>query len=623
MQVDSTLKHWKIVNHQGNKVYACKYCQHNDTDLKNLSEHTVSHRKKSKKTTTVTSKGIQFSSQDSLEAFSQEKVILLETLNLEQVRHLNKDILRATDLGLQNKLNMATKLLESKADLDAFHAIGAGLLWFAKGAHTFNKKEVQRGHEYLEQAIQVANSQNPDKGFKIMTRSYNWRTARCALITAASHLVIAGAYLFQENISGLVKAGLSVTKGHSQMETIFKWYKGLSKKEQKADLDETTKGGILFITSVINFVIGILPESILRLISVLGYTSDMDLAWELMTECEKGDDFFSYIAPFFFLGLDALTAFFAPRMQTIKQKKETDSRLKGLDTYSDFIGITFIKIHLCLNNRKVDQAEKYARSSITCQKDWPGLADLGKLEMVLVMLIKGDWKSAYKVCKDLMKTPLYALVLCYAKSAAQDMMNEEGVEYMDTFNQPPLPRIVGFVLPPEVFVSKRVIYFESLSSAEERRLHLPSFEILHLFQGFDSMPIDRLEECLKIVDTAKTKAVEFQNKQLDTLLNLYKACILRNINTCNNIHPCDEILFLLENVSNHKEINWLKPSSLYEQARTYIDAYLISKNKKFLTKAKDTLKQVLNIKKYTLEELLVVKVNIVLQQLKALEQEMQ
>ena len=549
--------------------------------------------------------------------FNEDSVVILDNVSIENVLKLDKDVFKAIDLFNHNHFNKAIDILQAKAEKDAIHAVSAGCLLFMKAISTFNKDDIDKAMTALELAINVADSQNTKKSgyFRKFTNllftdeEFNWINARSFTITSEANILSSFLFLFQESLTGIVKAGLYLTKGVRGVEDVFKWYKSIPADELATTIDANTIGALLFVIGAVNISTAMLPPKVLKVISIFGYTSDIKLGFQLMHECEEGNSLFAKLAPIFILGTHTIMLSFAPGTSTEALCLEMKKRLEDcLSQFPDSVFYLILANRFKRSTRELGQAATILRKAISVQDEWIGIKFLAQYELCMTHLFMGDYELVTTMANELVECTFWSKAFfSYLLNTCHDMVEKETAysQALDHMNR----KFGGKTPAIEQFVLKRILFFQNLKPVEAnnriytvdeiRRLFLPCLEVIFLFLGFSAMNLSELQNALGKLTNALQISHLLNNSHLNNHLNLLKCAVLRNINIINKTYDLS-ILSLVEEIEND-EMDWIKPFSVFEQGQLHVDAYLITKNKVYLERAKELLNTAAGFSGYILE----------------------
>ena len=557
-------------------------------------------------------------SQASLPIFDTIEVVNLENYTVEDVMKLDKDVFKAIDLFNSNKFDQAITMLAAKADNDAIHAIAVGFLLFMRAISTFNKEDIEKAMTALELAISVADSQNSRKPGLLKRFStlftndeMHWISARSFTITCEANLLSSFLFIFEESVTGLIKAGLYLTKGIRGVEEVYQWYTKIPEEELSTTIDEDTKGALLFVMGAVNIAKALLPPKVMKLISIFGYSVDMDMGFQLMHQCEQTNSIYSKIAPLFLLGIFSILLSFAPGTQSIEQYTLMQTRLDScLKDYPDCVFYLILASRFKRSQRDLKSSIKLLEKSITVQEEWSGLLNLGKFELTMTLFYSLDFQAVFDLVDSLQKETFWSKAFfSYCKGACKDMLGEDGFNFYLESIQFVTRKFSGRSIAIEQFVTKRVQYYQSLSPItinnktfsvnDQRKLLLPGLEICFLFMGFSFMGVKELEQSLVLVNASIQTSKVLNIPHFLNHLNLLKCGLTRNLNIIKKTYDLSQLIDL-ESIQGDA-MDWLEPFSVFEQGQLHLDAYLVTKNKVYLTRAKELLVKAMNYSGYVLE----------------------
>eukprot|EP00834_Sanchytrium_tribonematis_P004270 NODE_201_length_13147_cov_1.076104.p3 type:complete len:546 gc:universal NODE_201_length_13147_cov_1.076104:195-1832(+) len=542
------------------------------------------------------------SSDEEVSIFDQSDIIDLESLTQEELFKIEQDVFQAIVLFNQNKFNDAIKMLEVRANQDGIFAVAVGCLLFMRAISTFNKDDIDKAMAALELSISVANAQNTKQSYiskftsVLFKQEMHWITARCSTIQSEANMLSSFLFILQENMTGLLKAGLFLTKGVNGIEEVY--------KSKDVEMDQNTTGAVNFCFGAIQAVTALLPSRVLKLISIFGYSTNKDLGFDLMHQCESGTSIYKELAPIFLLGIHCILMSFAPNTQQPSQVKAMQDRLDiCLSKNPDSVFYLIINSRFSRGKRDLKMAASILQKAIDVQDEWIGIKLLSEFELCMTNLFLLKFEVVFSMLDKLQKETFWSKAFfTYWKGACLDMQDADGMEHYAESLTFITRKFGGKTIAIEQFVMKRVQFFQTIPQ-KIRRLYLPGLEIAYLFLGFSFMGKAELEKAIVLIEESLEASKEVTHDCKSHLINhlqlLHCSCV-RNINFINQKYDLSKLV-LLEEINDIIDMDWLKPFSVFEQAQTFVDAYLLKKDKMYLERAQTLLSETANYSGYVLE----------------------
>ncbi|KAI9142872.1 outer membrane protein Iml2/Tetratricopeptide repeat protein 39 [Paraphysoderma sedebokerense] len=552
-----------------------------------------------------------------------------------------------------NRFKEAQELLSKTAETDCVGSMGVGVLGLLKALTTFNQADIEYTGAYLSQAEAIASIQNDKAKPKSSGGIGKWISSsanflgekvgltssppmspaelRSIVVRAEASSLYSLVLLFQESIIGFIKAGLGFRRAY----TLYgKAYNDIRKFEEDSPgqlhlkVDKHTLGGAQFGIGIINVILSILPPKILRVISVLGYTANKELGYELLRKAAKTNGFRAPLSELFMGSYDTIISSFAP---TIVGPALVASAIESLQTaLNRYPNSSF---HLLLMGRvlrigkRLDLSTTYLNQSQEAQNEWKELHSLNDYEIALNHLMSLNWEKAIERFEKLKKGTYwstsfftFALGSCYEmlslslSSSNPELSKQHHEKATELFKAAPgyvNRKFGGRVVSVEQYVIRKVKLFEQ---DDFKKTMVPGLELVYLWNGYTSMDtptlrasFDIVDPMIKLYETLNSETTDAYYYDRLGILKLIRAAIYEELGEYEVAER--DLLSVFDNEKKMKEEKWVMPFGTYQMGVLTARRGDLEEAKKWLAKARDKYSD------YNLEFRLAFRIHIALTQI--------
>jgi hypothetical protein len=391
----------------------------------------------------------------------------------------------------------------------------------------------------------------------------------------AQELVYAESYLLKallciihdESIVSFLREGLHVRSSYNTYKALQKYLNHvrneamLGKDISSCGLDDHFTSGVSLGVGLFNLMISLLPNSVMKLVEFIGFTSDRAFGMETL-EAVGGWEEYDGLAPsempplqepneglrrqFCDMALMMYHIILSKLIPLSDVNEELSDRILAysLKLYPDGVFFLFFSGRQLGARGQLSEAKSQYQKAIDTQKDWKQLQHMCFWELGLINLLQQNWQEAFDCYTVLQKESNWSKAVYYYLQAIslftlsiasnktpdeQDKLAKEAGEMMQKVTGAK-QKIAGKSIPFEKFVSRKARKFV----AQGNRLLFPDLEALNAFGAFDFMSIDllynNLEHTTKEIYrlTHETTHEETLNYYDDLCLSHYlRAIILR------------------------------------------------------------------------------------------------
>ncbi|KAL7748634.1 hypothetical protein RI367_006045 [Sorochytrium milnesiophthora] len=481
------------------------------------------------------------------------------------VQQLNDDdmqMLRAVDMLFQNDYKAAAEFLEPKSDKDSLYMTGLGVLGLMKAMSTFKPEDITAATKQLQRAAAMAAIQQklatPKSTSYRLTRwitgsakfiaqttgiqelpMLNYGQLRSTITKAEAGLLVSLMLLFQESVLSFVRASWNLRQSQKCFNHAWHTYQKLFKEDPNsvaANIDKHTMGGIQFGIGALNVVLSILPQKVLRVISVFGLSADRESGFDLLDKAIQSNGVRAPVAEMFVSAFHSITSSFAPTILGPSVVPPAIRYLQqGLNRYPNSAFHLMLMGRTCRTARDLQLANEFLVKSRASQDEWKELQLLCDYELAMNGLMQLNWQYSATLFTTL-KTASYwsNAFFSFAEASCLAMLESDQASTApaattpekDTFTAeaaddvkvakpkattPEQPSRAVFLSAPgwvkrkyggktisvEQYVIRKVKLFERTNF---RHTLLPGLELIYLWNGYTSMSKPHLEQAKLLVE---------------------------------------------------------------------------------------------------------------------------
>ncbi|KAL7312213.1 hypothetical protein PS15m_008003 [Mucor circinelloides] len=491
------------------------------------------------------------------------------------------EVRRAMDLFLNSRIPESERILEPKRYSTLYHSLGHSFVLFLKSMMTFQHTDIEAAIEALKKTIQLADAlRKKETGWLGNLTSWVkgisvhdvWNMSRlhrhAELVYAESYLLKALlCIIHDESFVSFLREGLHVRASYNTYKTLKKYLiyvqeqALLGKDVSSCGLDDHFTSGVSLGVGLFNLMISLLPNSLLKLVEFVGFTSDRAYGMEIL-ETAGGWEQYAGLPPselpppqeaneglrrqFCDMSLMMYHIILSKLIPLSDVNEELSDRILAysLKLYPDGVFFLFFSGRQLGARGQLSEAKSQYQKAIATQKDWKQLQHMCFWELGLINLLQQNWQEALECYTTLQEESnwskcvyyylqaisLYTLSISSNKSAEeQQKLAKEAGEMMQKVTGAK-QKIAGKSIPLEKFVARKARKF----IAQNNSLLFPDLEALIAFSAFDFMSIDLLYNNLERTSTEiyrlthETKHEEALNYYDDLCLSHYlRATVLR------------------------------------------------------------------------------------------------
>ncbi|ORX52824.1 hypothetical protein DM01DRAFT_1323275 [Hesseltinella vesiculosa] len=454
------------------------------------------------------------------------------------------EVRKAMDYFLNSRVAECEAIILPQRRTSMYHALGYAFVLSLQSLMTFQRTDVEDALGAMKEAYQIADKyRKRDNSWKNvnMLRSYSIQDYKnmtplqrhAELVFAETYLMKAGLQIvYDESFVSFLKEALKVPTSYNIYKSMEKYMlhvqaeAALGKDVSEYGLDEHLASGIAFGTGCFNLVVSMLPDIVLKLAQMVGFSGDRDKAMNYYRSVGGWDD------PAH-LDSDGLPELQGPEeglrrtfcdmmlllynivLSKLIPLSHVDSDLAdriltySLRLYPDGIFFLYFSGRQLASKRQLEEAKTQFMRGIEMQKDWKQLQHVCYWELGLMALLQQDWRRAHEIFQLLNKESNWSkCVYTYVQATSL---------YMFCSELPPGPKrnqLLGKVNEMMKLVTKarrkiagKSIFVEKFAARKSRKFELqghrllfPDLEVLLAFSALELMPVDMMHKNVSRID---------------------------------------------------------------------------------------------------------------------------
>ncbi|KAI8343266.1 hypothetical protein BC941DRAFT_448087 [Chlamydoabsidia padenii] len=431
-----------------------------------------------------------------------------------------------------NKFMQAKLIFQTNANSDPLSSLGLGAMAFIRAIMTHREHDIQAALQSLQTTYTIAHAQmvNTNKQratVPLMTSFTRYfgdtnkpspsftanSILRAQVIKAEASLLMGILQLSHASLVGYIKCGFHLRRAYHNYQVVWQEYKRMGQDYTKY-VDRDTVSGIQFGMGAIQLILSSMPSKVVQLNTMVGWSCDKELGFALLKLCIECRGIRSSLSSLVLLAYYNILTSFAPQLYTETLMEPALTCLSDAQhqhprsSYFLFFAARFARCahNLALSSQTFhfsaggddgnDQAmllrplsEHEQGMNEALQLNWEACCsifdDLGR---------QGYWSPAFSkymvgACYEMMGrrtdailafAQVHLLIMQHYKKTATDGQTTQSILHVDTYLQ------------------KKVQRYQQ-GGYQDMDLHLPALEILLVWNMFEWMEKDGLEQCLERV----------------------------------------------------------------------------------------------------------------------------
>lgn len=546
-----------------------------------------------------------------------------------------QEVTVALNLVLNNKFSEALDLLKPWCKDSMYHALGYSSILVMQAAMTFDPRDIQTAMTVIKEALQTCQRFRKRNSVVESLSSLVSKQSTDNLREEEMHAEICYAecllqkatltFVQDENMISFIKGGIKIRTSYN----IYKECQNILNSSQVPTSPATStktsdpysqfEGGVKLGIGSFNLMLSLLPQRILRLLEIIGFSGNRDFG---LSQLREGAASHSLRAI-----LSALTLLFYHTYVTLilgtgeGNLVEAEALLEPyLSKYPKGSIILFYSARTAVLRGNFEKAQSKYQECIGSQSQWRQIHHLCYWELMWCHSFKQEWGEAYRYADLLSRESRWSkAIYVYQKAAILSMMSEEdakktGDDIVELFRQVEglKQRLAGKSIPTEKFAVRKSRRYKADTPV---KLVVPALEMMYVWNGFSIVGkrADFTDALLVTIETAEeelrsqSSPSEFHYDD-SCLLQMLKGLCLKHLGRLLQAELC-----YTQVLSSERQIrydHYLIPFTLYELGLLYKQQGDFPKATRFIENAK------LNYKDYSMESRLHFRIHAALNSLK-------
>ncbi|RWS15883.1 tetratricopeptide repeat protein 39B-like protein [Dinothrombium tinctorium] len=525
----------------------------------------------------------------------------------------HREVNEIFDLFYMNKFDEAYSRCDEKLDTSILHSHMKGFLIFLYSLLTLESDEIAKGKEQVEKTLAFLTKKRKVSSISENLSNFFWKPdvnkytnleVHAELIYAECQVMMGLLTFFgDQSIMSLIKGALRINASNQSFkfcQTILNERKVWGSEELKMHFESGVCNGI----GVFNLVVSLLPKNIMKLLTIVGFSGDKQVALDMIKRCTTLKEGLRNRVSILVIET------FSLYIEQLMGMGEIDSDWVGSlvdDVKSRFPKAVFVLFFSGKYKLLKGQPDKAAKEFLDClalQDEWRQVHNICNWDLIWCYGLQNDWQNAMNRAKVLRNECAYSPATNEYQYAIFKMMKLEEENYCDIKGEVHenmenvlklKKRYAGKTIPQEKFLCTRAkLYLE-----EGGRTPLVALLEMYYVWNVLSMTGNNTELIDPLLEKTDKKLRELQNEELMNakfddigVLLLVKGVLLRNRNDNGKAEQCFHEI--IESGNKITRDTFIVPHATLELGITYLKARKISEATKWLNKAKSGGEKFLN-----------------------------
>ncbi|RWS01534.1 tetratricopeptide repeat protein 39B-like protein [Dinothrombium tinctorium] len=511
------------------------------------------------------------------------------------------------DLFYMNKFDELFAIADRNLQHSLYHCHGKSSLLALYALLSLERNEVDNAKEAIKKTLTFCQLKRRNNSIAECLASFIWQTdfnlysdyeLHAELIYAESQTLMAMLTVFDDqHFISLIKAAFYIRAANRAYKFCYEALQ--NKNNWKSDeIRLEFESGVCTGHGGFNLFLSLLPEFILRLLSLAGFTGDYRKAITLLKRSTELKQCSRYrlaasIVKIFTLYISRIIGHcYYDREWAFEFIDELKSK------FPNAIFVLIFSATFNMREGNLDEAIEEFHKCIDLKDSWKQVHNLCRWELIWAYAIKQDWKNAAEQAKLLFEHCTYSPAsnayqfavfrMLQMETEGNDKLKEEINEAMK-LTPKLVKRYAGFLLPPEEFSVwcadrylvkglKPIIALLSLFYAWNVFALINDRETIEIF-------LKRTNETLKVIENCDSNEKDYD--EIASLL-LVKGVLLRNAKEYEEAISClKRVIEMKDSLVTH---TFLPPHAALEAGITYFDMGNYNESRKWLCTAKSIVK---------------------------------
>uniref|UniRef100_A0A673W3H0 Tetratricopeptide repeat protein 39B n=1 Tax=Salmo trutta TaxID=8032 RepID=A0A673W3H0_SALTR len=534
----------------------------------------------------------------------------------------------ALNLVLNNKFSEALDLLKPWWKDSMYHALGYSSILVMQAAMTFEHRDIQTAMAVIKEALTTCQRFRKRNSVVESISSLVTKQSNDHLREEEMHAEICYAecllqkatltFVQDENMISFIKGGIKIRTSYQ----IYKECQNILNvtQDHSSESFRQFEGGVRLGIGSFNLMLSLLPQRILRLLEVIGFSGNRDFG---LSQLREGAASHGLRAVLSVLTLLLYHTYVTLILGTGEGNLVEAEALLGpyLEKFPNGSIILFYSARIAVLRGNFEKAQLKFEECILAQSQWRQIHHLCYWELMWSHSFTQDWLQAYRYADLLCKESRWSkAIYVYQKAAILSMLPEEeikktGENVVELFRQVEglKQRLAGKSIPTEKFAVRKSRRYNAASNPV--KLVVPALEMMYVWNGFTIVGkrADTTESLLITIEKTEEETVVFSLYYLLPDLLCYILLHSFHISTNFKVFPFkwyQEYAYPCFSERRIRYDHYLIPFTLYELGLLYKQQGDYIKATRYIENAK------LNYKDYSMESRLHFRIHAALNSLK-------
>uniref|UniRef100_A0A673VTV2 Tetratricopeptide repeat protein 39B n=1 Tax=Salmo trutta TaxID=8032 RepID=A0A673VTV2_SALTR len=392
----------------------------------------------------------------------------------------------ALNLVLNNKFSEALDLLKPWWKDSMYHALGYSSILVMQAAMTFEHRDIQTAMAVIKEALTTCQRFRKRNSVVESISSLVTKQSNDHLREEEMHAEICYAecllqkatltFVQDENMISFIKGGIKIRTSYQIYKSVF---------DHSSESFRQFEGGVRLGIGSFNLMLSLLPQRILRLLEVIGFSGNRDFG---LSQLREGAASHGLRAVLSVLTLLLYHTYVTLILGTGEGNLVEAEALLGpyLEKFPNGSIILFYSARIAVLRGNFEKFEE----CILAQSQWRQIHHLCYWELMWSHSFTQDWLQAYRYADLLCKESRWSkAIYVYQKAAILSMLPEEeikktGENVVELFRQVEglKQRLAGKSIPTEKFAVRKSRRYNAASNPV--KLVVPALEMMYVWNGF-------------------------------------------------------------------------------------------------------------------------------------------
>uniref|UniRef100_A0A673VU84 Tetratricopeptide repeat protein 39B n=1 Tax=Salmo trutta TaxID=8032 RepID=A0A673VU84_SALTR len=403
----------------------------------------------------------------------------------------------ALNLVLNNKFSEALDLLKPWWKDSMYHALGYSSILVMQAAMTFEHRDIQTAMAVIKEALTTCQRFRKRNSVVESISSLVTKQSNDHLREEEMHAEICYAecllqkatltFVQDENMISFIKGGIKIRTSYQ----IYKECQNILNvtQDHSSESFRQFEGGVRLGIGSFNLMLSLLPQRILRLLEVIGFSGNRDFG---LSQLREGAASHGLRAVLSVLTLLLYHTYVTLILGTGEGNLVEAEALLGpyLEKFPNGSIILFYSARIAVLRGNFEKAQLKFEECILAQSQWRQIHHLCYWELMWSHSFTQDWLQAYRYADLLCKESRWSkAIYVYQKAAILSMLPEEeikktGENVVELFRQVEglKQRLAGKSIPTEKFAVRKSRRYNAASNPV--KLVVPALEMMYVWNGF-------------------------------------------------------------------------------------------------------------------------------------------